>query len=86
MTLFTGLGRADKTQDVRSMKNIFRNPRFLDAKPPVNDATNQNLSTLRRQSGILVNLHAALSMVIGSHIPDRFGHQEQMNNLLRDHI
>ena len=55
------------------------------AKPPVNDAPHQNLSTLRRQSGILVNLHSALSLAFGSHIPNKLGHQARMNNLLRDH-
>ncbi len=70
---------------VTATELLAKQPGFLDAKPLVNDAANQNLSTFQRQSGILVNLHSALSLTFSSDIPNKFGHQDQMNNLLRGH-
>ena len=52
--------------------------------------TGDNLDVMRgmnsaSQSGILVNLHLHLYLVFGSDVPNKFGHQDQMNNLLRGH-
>ena len=36
-------------------------------------------------SGILVNVHSGLSLAVSFNIPNSFGHEARMNNLLRDH-
>lgn len=58
---------------------------LLHAKPFPEDASKQDLSTSRRESGMLVNVHSSLSKADGFGEPIRFGHEARENNVPRDH-